>query len=469
MMNQQLSQKQKLKILPQQIQLLNFFQLNSLELEHRITQELEENPLLEEKKEDEVPLDEKYSKDSVKDYQDWDEYGYDDIPDYKLEYRNYLPDENTMDRPVAESSDFRRDLKQQFQLMVNTQEELEIGNYLIDSLNECGMLDLELERIAEDYSFKNKVWIEEEKLLSVLEKIQQLDPPGIGSRDTRECLLLQLQQFNKKRPDIKIALELMNNWYNDLKSRNLEKIKSQLNIDEEELRIVLQLLASLKMKPIAETVDQWSNQYIIPDFVVTLNGDEPEVHLYRQRSDGLFINMAWKESLMQSTKDKEAVQYCKNKLQSAQWFITAVKEREGNMLNVMKAILKLQKDYFREGDIKLLKPMILKNVADIVGLDISTVSRIASNKYAETHFGTILLKDIFTEGIINEEGKAISNRVIQEAIGEVIESEDKKTPYTDQQLVVVLARKGFSVARRTIAKYREQMHIPVAQLRGVWG
>ncbi len=468
-MNQQLSQKQKLKILPQQIQLLNFFQLNSLELEHRITQELEENPLLEDKKEDDVSLDEKMSKDSVKDFQDWEEYGYDDIPDYKLEYRNYLPDENSLQRPVAEASDFRQDLKQQLQLMVNTTEELELGNYIIDSLNECGMLDLELERLAEDYSFKNKIWVEVEQMQLALNKIQQLDPAGIGSRDTRECLLLQLQQMNTKQPDVKMAIELLSNWYNDLKSRNLEKIKSQLHIDEEELRIVLQLLASLKMKPIAETVDSWSSQYIIPDFVVTLNGDEPEVHLYRQRSDALFINMAWKENLLQGTKDREAVQYCKNKLQSAQWFITAVKEREGNMLKVMKAILKLQKDYFREGDIKLLKPMILKNVADIVGLDISTVSRIASNKYAETHFGTILLKDIFTEGIINEEGKAISNRVIQEAIEEVIDSEDKRTPYTDQQLVVVLARKGFSVARRTIAKYREQMHIPVAQLRGVWG
>lgn len=468
-MNQQLSQKQKLKILPQQIQLLNFFQLNSLELEHRITQELEENPLLEDKKEEDVSLDEKLSKDSVKDFQDWEEYGYDDIPDYKLEYRNYLPDENSLQRPVAEASDFRQDLKQQLQLMVNTTEELELGNYIIDSLNECGMLDLELERLAEDYSFKNKIWVEVEQMQLALNKIQQLDPAGIGSRDTRECLLLQLQQMNTKQPDVKMAIELLSNWYNDLKSRNLEKIKSQLHIDEEELRIVLQLLASLKMKPIAETVDPWSSQYIIPDFVVTLNGDEPEVHLYRQRSDALFINMAWKENLLQGTKDREAVQYCKNKLQSAQWFITAVKEREGNMLKVMKAILKLQKDYFREGDIKLLKPMILKNVADIVGLDISTVSRIASNKYAETHFGTILLKDIFTEGIINEEGKAISNRVIQEAIEEVIDSEDKRTPYTDQQLVVVLARKGFSVARRTIAKYREQLHIPVAQLRGVWG
>jgi len=471
MITQNLAQKQRLKILPQQIQLLNFFQLNSLELEHRIQQELEENPILEEKKDDDAESADKFSKEEVQDYQGYDEYGYDDIPDYKLEYRNYLPDEKCVNRPVADVTDFRKEVKQQFQLVASNEREILIGNYLIDSLDDNGLLSLGLEQLAEDYSFKNNIWLETEEIAEVLCKIQALDPVGIGSRDIGECLLIQLQRMNTKRPDVKKAIVLIKDYYADLKSRNLEKIKDQLKIDEEELKIVLQLLSCLKMKPVAESAHSMVNQYIAPDFIITFDGDEVEVQLYRQRANNLFINTTWKQELetnLNASKDKDTMQYLKNKLQSAQWFISAVKEREHNMLRVMKAIVDMQKAYFIDGDIRLLKPMILKNIADQVGLDISTVSRITSNKYAETHFGTILLKDLFTEGIINGEGKAISNRVIQNAIEEVIETEDKKTPYTDQQLVAILANRGFAVARRTIAKYREQLHIPVAQLRSVW-
>lgn len=471
MITQNLSQKQRLKILPQQIQLLNFFQLNSLELEHRILQELEENPILEEKKEDDGEAADKYSKDDVQDYKGFDEYGYDDIPDYKLEYRNYLPDENCMNRPVADVTDFRKDVKQQFQLIAESERELLIGYYLIDSLDDNGLLSIGLQQVAEDYSFKDNMWTETEEVEAILQKIQTLDPVGIGSRDIGECLLRQLQRMNTRRPDVKKAITLIADCYADLKSRNLEKIKDHLKIDDEELKIILQLLSALKMKPVAESAHSMVNQYIAPDFIVSFEGDEVEVQLYRQRANNLFINTTWKQELERSlntSKDKDAAQYLKNKLQSAQWFISAVKEREHNMLRVMRAIVEMQKTYFIEGDVRLLKPMILKNIAEQVGLDISTVSRITSNKYAETHFGTILLKDLFTEGIINEHGTAISNRVIQNAIEEVIEAEDKKTPYTDQQLVTILANRGFAVARRTIAKYREQLHIPVAQLRSVW-
>jgi RNA polymerase sigma-54 factor len=252
----------------------------------------------------------------------------------------------------------------------------------------------------------------------------------------------------------------------------MDKIKANLKIDEEELKIVLTLISTLKMRPVCELQEGVStNQNILPDFIVTRSNDSIEVQLYRQRSESLNINSTWKEMAENNAKvttDKSAVQYIKNKLQSAQWFIHAVQQRESTMLKIMRSIVNLQHEYFQTGDINLLKPMILKNVAELVGVDISTVSRITCNKYAETPFGLILLKDLFTEGIANEKGQVISNRVIQSAIEEVIQNEDKHNPYTDQQLVKILSQKGFSVARRTVAKYREQLQIPVSHVRGLW-
>lgn len=473
MLHQNLSQRQQLKILPQQIQLLNLFHLNTLELEHRIQQEVEENPLLEETStDDDLDID-KYNREAVQDYKDWDEYGYDDIPDYKTEYENYFNNEKIPERPIAENSDFRETLKQQFKFMYNDEREVELAHYLIDSLNEGGLLEQDLADIADDVSFKNKAWIEVEELEAVLLKIQQLDPAGIGARSIRECLLLQLQRMNTKRPDVKTAIRLLENHFSDMGSRNMDKIMHHLNIDEDELKIILQLIASLKMKPITESTESFqANQQIMPDFVITTDGDHLEVALYRQRSASLHINQNWMETIKSTEEnqntDKATRQYLRNKLNAAQWFVSAIKQRESTMLKVVKAIVKLQFEYFREGDIKLIKPMILKNVAELVGVDISTVSRITCNKYVATPFGTLLLKDLFTEGIINQQGEVISNRVIQTAIEEVIETEDKQKPFTDQQLVSILSQKGFSIARRTVAKYRELLQIPVAQMRALW-
>lgn len=473
MLHQNLTQKQQLKILPQQIQLLNLFHLNTIELEHRIQQELEENPLLEESASEESTDIDKYSKDSVQDYKDWDEYGYDDVPDYKTEYENYFNNEKIPERPLPENADFREALKQQFKLMNTDEQETMLATYLIDCLNDCGMLEQDLAAIADDLSFRHKRWIEESELEHILLKLQELDPAGIGARSIRECLMLQLSRMNQKRPDVKMATRLLEEHFSDLGSRNMDKIMHHLNIDDEELKIVLQLLASLKMKPITEGTGSFqSNQQIMPDFIVTMDGDELEVSLFRQRSASLHINQSWMENVKSTEEnahtDKATRQYLRNKLNAAQWFVSAIKQRESTMLKVVRAIVKLQYDYFREGDIKLIKPMILKNIAEMVGVDISTVSRITCNKYVSTPFGTLLLKDIFTEGIINQQGETISNRVIQNAIEEVIESEDKQKPYTDQQLVAILSEKGFSIARRTVAKYRELLQIPVAQMRALW-
>ncbi|MGZ5245917.1 MAG: RNA polymerase factor sigma-54 [Flavitalea sp.] len=473
MLHQNLSQKQQLKILPQQIQLLNLFHLNTLELEHRIQQELEENPLLEENAADEETDADKYNKEDVEDFKDWEEYGYDDIPDYKTEYENYFNNEKIPDRPLPEYSDYREILKQQFQFLQCSDKENKIAEYLIDSLNDYGLLEQEFTSIAEDLSFKFNVWMEDEELEAVLLKIQSLDPPGIGARTIRECLLIQLSRMNTKRPDVKKAIQLLENHFNDLGSRNMEKIMHHLEIDEEELKIILQLVASLKLKPITETSGSMQvNQQIMPDFVISVDGDILDVQLYRQRSASLHINQIWLEKIKCSEEnkqtDKATKQYLRNKLNAAQWFVSAIKQREGTMLKVVKAIVKLQYEYFREGDIKQIKPMILKNVAEMVGVDISTVSRITCNKYVATPFGTLLLKDLFTEGIINQQGEVISNRVIQSAIEEVILTEDKSKPFTDQQLVTILSQKGFSIARRTVAKYRELLQIPVAQMRALW-
>lgn len=472
MINQHLGQKQRLKILPQQIQLLNFFHLNTLELEQRILQEIEDNPLLEDQKSEFDTAIEKFNKDSVQDYQDWEEYGYDDIPDYKTEYSCYLHNDKVPERPLTGGYDYRKYLKEQYQLTTEDEKEIELAEFIIDSLSDCGLMEQDVEALAEDISFKQNKWVEPAAIELVLEKIQQMEPVGIGARSIKECLLIQLYKLNVKRPDVRVAIKLLENHFTDLHNRNLDKIKMHLNLEEDELKIVLKLISSLKMKPVCELQEGVTvNQNVLPDFIVSRNGDNIDVALYRLRSEGLSINSSWKEMAENNAKvttDKSAVQYIKNKLQSAQWFIHAVQQRESTMLKIMKAIVQMQFEYFMTGDINLLKPMILKNIAEMVGVDISTVSRITCNKYAESPFGILLLKDLFTEGIANEAGQVISNKVIQSAIEEVIENEDKQNPYTDQQLVKILADKGFSVARRTVAKYREQLQIPVSHVRGLW-
>jgi len=473
MLNQIQTQKQQLKILPQQIHLLNIFHLNTLQLEQRILDELNDNPLLEENLSKDEDLTDKFSKESVQDFMNWDEYGYDDIPDYKLEYENYLPADNMPSKPIAEYDNFREQLKQQYREQFNDDDSVKTADYLIDSLNDHGILEQDLPSLAENMSFSSSHWIDEKVLADTLVKLQSLEPAGIAARNVQECFLLQLRRMNNKRPDVKKAVSLLENYFDDLRNGHLEKIETVLGIDQDELKIILQLIASLRTRPVVET-DNGLNptKNIIPDFIITQDGDMLEVVLYQSRASSLHINQSWIETVEQAEKnkssDKGTRQYLRSKLLSAQWFISAIQQRETNMLKTMKAIVQYQYDYFRTGDIMLLKPMILKNIAERVNLDISTISRITSNKYAETPFGIVLLKDLFTEGLVNQEGESISNRVIQSTIKDVIEAEDKKQPYTDKQLVEILAARGYNIARRTVAKYREQLQIPVAQQRGIW-
>jgi RNA polymerase sigma-54 factor len=473
MLRQLQSQKQQHTILPQQIELLNLFHLNTLELEQRIQDELNENPGLEENSSQEESAGDKFSKDKVQDFQNWEEYGYDDIPDYKTEYKNYLSTDKIPERPMAETPDFREDLKKQCRWLSIPEENYYLIDFLIDSLNESGFLEQDLEELASEISFKRQAWIEPPELEKVLTVIRDLEPGGVGCRTVQEFLLHQLKKMNVKQPDVRMAICILKDHFQDLRACNLEKLRRELGLEEDELKIVLVLLSHLKTRPINQAVNaNQVNTSILPDFIVLDQGAELEVVLYRQRSSSLHISQSWMEMVQHSTQnghiDKAAKQYLRSKLSSAQWFINAIQQRESNMLKIMRAILELQYEYFKYGDILLLQPMKLKNVADKVGVDISTVSRLTCNKYAETPFGTILLKDLFTEGIVNQEGNSISNKVIQTIIEELIQQENKKAPYTDRQLVAILIERGYSIARRTVAKYRELLGIPVAQIRGLW-
>jgi RNA polymerase sigma-54 factor len=346
-------------------------------------------------------------------------------------------------------------------------------DFLIDSLNENGFLEQDLDELASEISFKRKTWIEPQELEGSIRLIRELEPMGAGCRSVQEYMLLQLRHMNVKRPDVRTAIQLLESHFQDLRTCNLDKLKRQLALEDDEIRIILNLLAHLSTRPFnPESTSIQANPSILPDFIIFDEGENLGVALYRQRSSNLHISQSWMEMVQTSTQntslDKSARQYLRSKLSSAQWFINAIQQRESNMLKIMRSIVDMQYEYFKYGDILLLKPMKLKDIADRVKVDISTVSRLTCNKYAETPFGTILLKDLFTEGIVNQQGTNISNKVIQNIIGEVIQAEDKRAPYTDRQLVSILAGKGYSIARRTVAKYRELMNIPVAQVRGLW-
>ena len=466
MLYQNLTQKQQLKIHPQHLQMLQLLHLNTIELEQRIQNELEENPLIEEKADEDNNF-ELASSDPAQDYKDYDEYCYDDTPDYKLENAQHFQTQAPIEKPLVEIEDFRHELKNQLALYSLSEQETEIGHFVIDSLTDEGFLEFNCEGLADDYSLKFNKWIEPDLVHRVIQVIQQLEPVGVATANIKECLTLQLRRMQQS-PDVKLALRILDNYYPELMHRNFERIINELKIDEDDLKDTFHLLGTLKLKPVTAATGSPQTETILPDFILTVEDDQMLVMLARERSSKLCISSSWKKMVYDTEKsgtDNRSKQYLKSKLNAAEWFVNAIRQRENTMLKVMEAIVRIQSEYFEEGDITKLKPMILKNVADMVGVDISTVSRITCNKYVQTHFGNVLLKSLFTEGIANHKGEVVSNKVIQQAIQEVIQAEDKKCPYSDQQLVKVLAKRGFKIARRTVTKYREQLHIPAAQMR----
>lgn len=470
MITQNQQQRQQLRILPQQIQLLNIFHLNTQELDLRILDELNENPLLEESHEEEIVSPEKNEKENVQDYMGLDEYCNDDIPDYKLEHNNYINSADLPDRPLVASEDFRTTLKQQFREQYPDHNDELVADYIIDSLNDCGLLDQPLTELADAASFYLRKWMEVEDLEKTLLLIQQLGPQGIGARNLQECLLIQLKQMDTRRPDVQKAISIIQDHYRELQTYSMEKIKASTGLEDDELEIVIKLIASLTTRPIVASAESQNKEYIIPDFILTEVDDTIEISLFRSRSSSLFVSNSWKEKVQENEANKQsatpAAQYLKGKLQSAMWFVNAIKERETNMLKIMRTIVDFQLRYFQTGNMLDLKPMILKDIAEKTNLDISTISRITSNKYASTTFGIVPLKKLFSEGLATNDGEKVSNRVIQQTINEIIKAEDKSSPLTDKEITDQLTKKGFAIARRTVAKYREQLHIPVAQQRG---
>lgn len=468
-------QKQTLKYSPLQIQMLNLLHLTTMELEQRIKEEMEINPVLEEGKEEqsqetqevedtvgkggeEVP--------AVQDYYDWDEFKDDDIPDYKTVANNYSSDDEVYTRPIVETISFRDELKEQIRFLSLKDRQQFIADFILDSLDEDGFLRRDCDSIADDISFANSIYIEAEEVEGMLKLIQKLDPPGIAARDLKECLSIQLERMELEAPGVKLARRIVKNLFEELGNRNYEKIMRVLEIDETSLKEALAIIVSLNPKPSSGLRnDTLLNENIKPDFILTYTSNgEIEVQLAWGNSPPLRLNKFFIE-MAGEKKDKATRQFLKGRINSAKWFIDAIKQRENTMLNTLKAIVRLQFDYFQSGNVKLLKPMILKDVADIIGMDISTVSRVTTNKYVQTPFGIVLLKDLFTEGVANDMGVEVSNRAIQEAIREIIEGEDKRHPLNDQKITELLAEKDYQVARRTVAKYREQLGLPTARLR----
>ncbi len=471
MLQQVQSQRQQMRIFPQQIQLLNLFYLNSLELQQRIKNELEENPFIDahEEKIDEE-YDTKPSKENTQDFESPEENMYDDRSDYKLDNQYYFNSETPIHAPIVNKTTFREDAKQQLQLLNINENDKEIAEYIIDILNSNGFMDKQPDEIADSISFYFERIIEVETIQRALAIVQSLDPVGIGVYNIRECLLLQLHNMSSKGPSVQCAILLLKDHYNDLMRCQFKELSRKLKIADAEMKAALNLIGRLKFHPVNEIHQYDSKQTIIPDFIITNSEDNIQVSLYSSKADSIFVNQSLYNQLSNQInhKDKAAYQYVKNKLTGAQWFVNAIKDRENNMLRIMQCIVTLQCEYFIHGDIKYLKPMVLRNISEKLGLDVATISRITGNKYADTPFGLIYLKKLFSEGIADKSGEIVSNKVIQSVIMDTIESETKNNPLTDLELVNLLSLKGYNIARRTVTKYRQQMQVPISQIRAVW-
>ena len=463
------TQKQTLKISPAQIQLLNFLQMNTLELEQHIKNELEENPLLEEGAEisdkDQDLANE--AEDRTQDFMDWDEFGDNDTPDYRTRINNHSDDDSTYTPVVSELTTWRQDLKEQFSMMPLTERQQFLAAFVVDSLTDEGYLNYTVEAIADDVSFSNGLYVEENEVQEILDLLKKMEPVGLGSRNLQECLLRQLaHRAEREKEATDVATQLIAHHFEDLTTHNYEKIGRVTNLNNDQLKAAIGLIATLNPQPIvggsSDTLPVKNN--VIPDYVVHTVGESIEVELNNRQIPPIKINKSYAGSV---GGGRAVNTYVNNKLNAANWLIEAILQRESTMMKAMRCIVKLQEAYFKTGDERLLKPMILRDVAERIQMDISTISRVTSGKYAQTPFGTIHIKDLFTEGLMSDSGEEVSNRQIQSALAELVQQEDKQQPLNDFQLADLLAERGFPVARRTVAKYRDVLAIPSAQMRRV--
>ncbi|MFY7734956.1 MAG: RNA polymerase factor sigma-54 [Bacteroidia bacterium] len=486
MLKQGLYQKQQQKLSPLQIQFIKLLQLNTVDFLQRIDLEMIENPaLLSNKDSDASP-----SEDPKTETQDTDDFDKDSsVEDYLAsesfdvkEYVNdeYEPDgfhlsdegnEERKDSPLAETSTFHDALLEQFSAVVTSEKEEIIGNQIIGTIDDDGYLRRPLEAIINDLAFAQNVEASIEEMKHVLVKIQKLDPPGIGATSLQECLIIQLKRKDYYNRAIELAIEVLENYFEEFSKKHYEKIAKELHLDDEKIKSIIGIITKLNPKP-GDSYGGQAAQYIMPDFTLNDDGGMLSVSLNGRNTPDLRISRTYMEAMQAyekstaPTKDqKDTVMFIKQKLDGAKWFIDSIKQRQNTLLTTMNAILQYQHKYFEDGDDSKLRPMILKNIADMTGYDISTISRVANSKYIQTGWGIIPLKYFFSEGITNDDGEEVSSHEVKNILKEAIDSEDKHKPLPDEKLMEILKDKGYNIARRTVAKYREQLNLPVARLR----
>ncbi len=481
MLKQQLNFKLSQKLSPQQIQLMKLIQLPTQAFEQRISQEMEENPALEGGKEDEDNFEDEFTNeeyDEGNEHIDADDINIDDylsdddVPSYKLQANNYSADDEEKHMPYASGISFTEHLQTQLSTIELNDEETEIAAFLVGSIDESGYIRRPLADILDDLAFTQNIYTSEEKLEKILEIVQDLDPAGVGARNLQECLLLQL---DRKEPtkSVSLAISMLDESFDAFSKKHYDKLLQKYEITEDELRDAISEIEHLNPKPGGSySGNTRMVEHIIPDFAIriidgeldlTLNGrNAPELHVSREYTNML---KGYKEASEKSKSQKDAVQFIKQKLDAAKWFIDAIKQRQQTLFVTMNSIMHYQEEYFLSGDERKLRPMILKDIADEINMDISTVSRVANSKYVDTPYGTKLIKDLFSESMKNDQGEDVSTKEIKKILEITIGEEEKRKPLTDDKLAKILKEKGYPIARRTVAKYREQLDIPVARMR----
>ncbi len=482
MLKQHLQFKLSQKLSPQQIQLMKLIQLPTQAFEQRLKQELEENPALESGREESGDLDDRfddtYEGDADNETINTDDINIDDylsddeVPDYRTRTSNYSADEDEKSIPFAAGISFNQFLINQLNTFYLNDEEWRIAEFLVGSVDESGYIRRPISDIMDDLAFTQNVYVDEATIEKVLAIVQELDPPGVGARSLDECLILQLKR-KEQTQSVELAIEILDKSFEQFSKKHFDKLLQRHGIDEEKLREAIAEIEKLNPKPGGSY--SGSNkiiEHIVPDFAIrivdgelelTLNGrNAPELHVSKEYQNML---AGYKSAKDRSKTQKDAVLFIKQKLDAAKWFIDAIKQRQQTLFITMNAIMNYQKEYFLTGDERKLRPMILKDIADAIEMDVSTVSRVANSKYVDTPYGTKLIKEFFSESMKNVEGEDVSTKEIKKILENVIGEEDKKKPLTDDKLAAVLKKKGYPIARRTVAKYREQMDIPVARLR----
>ncbi len=473
MLNQKLQLKLSQKLSPQQIQLMKLIQMTTAELEQKVKNEIEENPALEHGSElSELIEDDskEFDLDVHNEDVNVDDYLTDDNNDYNQNF--YTTNEENNNFQTKSSLSFHQYLDNQSRNLILSDKEKPLCEFLIGSIDESGYLRREIDDIIDDLAFTQNIITTKDDILSVLKKVQDLDPPGVGARSLKECLLIQLNKKTNYKESILNSIKIIESEFELFSKKRFSKLSEKLNLSDNDLKAAINEISKLNPKPGGSITSEFSNNTIIPDFILKIQDGQLVVELNKRNSPELRLSNSYKNILEgykndpnKSKSQNQAVQFLKQKLDSAKWFIEAVEQRYQTLFQTVNAIVTFQNDYFLSGEESDLKPMILKDIAEKINMDISTVSRVANSKYIDTPYGIKLLKSYFSEGMINKDGDEISTIEIKKTLKQIIESEDKAKPLSDIELSEALSNKGYKVARRTVSKYREQLDLPVARLR----